>query len=404
MTADFIISHRLDDVRTLALQQAKYPDVDMRYVVTQISGWQVARRKLPLWAKTDGVVYPVHLSMEQCSSQTTAAYKATVIESMSRRGVLSDDGLTLTDLTCGYGVDATMMGRVCNRLRAVERNDELCDIVRHNLPLLGVDDAEVVCGDGVEVLQEMEHCDVIFLDPARRDSHGAKVVAIEDCTPDVIALQSMLLDKADLVMIKLSPMLDLASAIKSLTGVCEVHIVSVDGECKELLFCLTRQAVDDIRIIAVNLSDKAGVREERVEFDLSAVHGAECHYTDTLGRYLYEPNASVMKATGFKPVAEAYGLDKLHPSTHLYTSDKLLGDFPGRVFEIVGWASFNKKELKSLLGSIKKANITVRNFPSTVADLRKRLKLNDGGDDYLFAATLADETKVLIRCQKVFVK
>lgn len=395
---DFILQHRNDDPRDLALRQSRYPNIDIPYAVQQIAAWQTARKKLPLWAKNDAVIYPVHLSMEQCSSQLTAEYKTTLLPLQGREEQTGK--FTLIDLTAGFGVDATMMGRTVNKLIYVERNEELCKIANNNLPLLGVKDFEVINGQAEEVLDSLPNREnissqkdevIIFLDPARRDEHGGKTVQIGDCTPDVSQLQDVLLDKADLVMIKLSPMLDIANIVKELKCVKEIHVVSVENECKELLVLMSKDAtncsVHCINITKQNIQKYIASNSDRK---------AECHYVNELSAYLYEPNVSIMKAACFRGLAQTFNIDKLHPSSHLYTSDKLIADFPGRIFKVENVFSLKDKALKS----IKKANLTVRNFPSTVAELRKRLKINEGGSDYLFATTLADESKVIVKCSK----
>lgn len=395
---DFILQHRNDDPRDLALRQSRYPNIDVSYAVQQIAAWQTARKKLPLWAENDAVIYPVHLSMEQCSSQLTAEYKASLLPLQGREEQTGK--FTLIDLTAGFGVDATMMGRTVDKLIYVERNEELCKIANNNLPLLGVKDFEVINGQAEDVLDALPNREnissqkdevIIFLDPARRDEHGGKTVQIGDCTPDVSQLQDVLLDKADLVMIKLSPMLDIANIVKELKCVKEIHVVSVENECKELLVLMSKDAancsVHCINITKQNIQKYIASNSDRE---------AECHYVNELSAYLYEPNVSIMKAACFRGIAQTYNIDKLHPSSHLYTSDKLIADFPGRIFKVENVFSLKDKALKS----IKKANLTVRNFPSTVAELRKRLKINEGGSDYLFATTLADESKVIIKCSK----
>lgn len=384
--SQFIIEHRADDPRDLALRQSRYPDIDIPYAVGQIAAWQTAKKKLPLWAATEGIIYPVHLSMEQCSSQLTAEYKGSIVEA----------GSNFTDLTSGFGVDATMIGRKFEHVNYVERNEDLCDIARNNLPLLGIKNLDVHNADAADVLQTLPHQSLIFLDPARRDEHGGKTVQISDCTPDVSALQDELLAKADKVMIKLSPMLNIADINKELKCVKEIHIVSVDNECKEVLAVLSsNEPAYDCRIVCVNL--RSNGEKQAFAICQNEERKAECHYSSDVKTYIYEPNTSIMKAGCFKSLAEAYGLDKLHPSSHLYTSQQLLSDFPGRIFEVKSVYGLKDKALKG----IKKANLTVRNFPSTVAELRKRLKLHEGGDIYLFATTLADESKVMIETRKV---
>ncbi len=388
---EFIRQHREEDPRELALQSHRYPDVDMRAAVVQISGWQTARKKLPLWAETDNVLFPEHLSMEQCSSQHTAAYKADVAaEILERYGVERE--WTLTDLTAGFGVDATMMARrLGGPALLVERNENLCDVVRNNLTQLGVSHATVVFGDGTKLLADLPHQSIIFLDPARRDLHGGKTVAISDCTPDVAQMQDSLMEHADVVMVKLSPMLDLASVERELRGVAEIHIVSLDGECKEVLVVMRKGWTDRPRVVCVNIS-----KDGKADIMCADEEHSKCVLAHEVEQYIYEPNASIMKACAFKSVCQQFDVRKLHPSSHLYTSDILVADFPGRTFRVTAVSSFGKKEMRALLGDVQKANLTVRNFPATVAELRKRLKLAEGGDIYLFATTLADERKVMI--------
>ena len=379
--SEFITEHRNDDPRDLALHASRYPDIDIPYAVQQIAAWQTAQKKLPLWAATEGIEFPVHLSMEQCSSQLTAEYKASIIP----------EGDSMTDLTAGFGVDATMLARRFQHLNFVERNVELCSIASNNLPLLGVHDYTIHNTDGTQLLSALPHQSLIFLDPARRDEHGGKTVLIGDCTPNVLELQDLLLEKADLVMIKLSPMLDISNVLKELKCISEIHIVSVANECKEILVLLSQGATHPaVHCININKekTEKYVVPQNESE--------AECHYTSEVGRYLYEPNTSIMKAACFKSLAQHFGVEKLHPSSHLYTSEALVEDFPGRTFKVDAVYGLKDKALKQ----IRKANLTVRNFPASVADLRKRLKLSEGGDIYLFATTLADESKVVISCRK----
>ena len=384
-TLAFIREHTGDDVRQLALQAARYPLVDMRVAATQIEGRRLAAAKLPAWAATDGVMYPVRLSMEQCSSEATARYKASLV-----------GGSRLADLTGGFGIDCSYMSSRFGEATYIERNEELCRIARHNFGLLGLP-IRVVNGNSAEVLPSMPVQDWIFLDPARRDGVGNKVVALSDCEPDVCQLEKLLLQKAVRVMVKCSPMLDISLAISQLTSVREVHVVSVGNECKELLLILGGTTGHGIEVRTVNFQ---GSGVQTFDYALEEEQAASCSYTSTVGRYLYEPNSSMMKAGCFRLPAGRYGLQKLHRNTHLYTSDTLVPDFPGRVFEVKNIDGFGKNELKLLSSELKKANIAVRNFPERPEALRKRLKLADGGDVYLFATTLADEKRVIIRCVK----
>lgn len=392
-TLAFIDSHRGDDVRTLALQAKKYPAVDMAEAVVQIAGYQIAEKKVPLWAQTAGIRYPQHLSMEQCSSEVTARYKASLVS-----------GDTLTDLTAGWGVDCSFLARNFRCADYVERQETLCRIAAHNFPLLGLPHVRIHCADAVEYLQSMEPVDCLFLDPARRDSHGGKTVAIAECEPDVCRLEPLLVEKGKTVMIKLSPMLDMASALRDLQYVRRIHVVSVNNECKELIILL-RKAPDEEEAAAgeVIISCEQVVNNsvhQHFQFTFSEEKSAGCPLAESVGNYLYEPGAALLKAGPYRLLATRYGVEKLHPNSHLYTSSGLV-DFPGRRFRVTAVSWFGKKDLKVLLEGVEKANLTVRNFPSSVAELRKKLKLKEGGDTYLFATTLASGEKVLIRGEKV---
>lgn len=392
-TLAFIDSYRGDDVRTLALQAKKYPAVDMAEAVVQIAGYQIAEKKVPLWAQTAGIRYPQHLSMEQCSSEVTARYKASLVS-----------GDTLTDLTAGWGVDCSFLARNFRCADYVERQETLCRIAAHNFPLLGLPHVRIHCADAVEYLQSMEPVDCLFLDPARRDSHGGKTVAIAECEPDVCRLEPLLVEKGKTVMIKLSPMLDMASALRDLQYVRRIHVVSVNNECKELIILL-RKAPDEEEAAAgeVIISCEQVVNNsvhQHFQFTFSEEKSAGCPLAESVGNYLYEPGAALLKAGPYRLLATRYGVEKLHPNSHLYTSSGLV-DFPGRRFRVTAVSGFGKKDLKVLLEGVEKANLTVRNFPSSVAELRKKLKLKEGGDTYLFATTLASGEKVLIRGEKV---
>lgn len=383
---NFIRLHVNDDVKKLALQAKKYPDVDMPFVLQQIAGRKIVADKIPTWAATDDLLYPKHLSLEQCSSEATACYKADLAE-----------GDSLIDLTGGFGIDCAFMAKKIRKADYVERNAELCQIAQNNFPLLGLSHIKVHHADATQFLEKCDKAGTIFIDPARRNEQGGKTVQVSDCEPDVEKLSSLLLSKANRVMIKLSPMLDLTLALQALPQTVEAHIISVHNECKELLMVLENRPVQEVDIHCINLT-KNGT--QRFVFTKKTEQESVCSYTSEVGTFLYEPNASVMKGGAYKAIGAEFGLQKLHPNSHLYTSKLLCEEFPGRIFRIESLFSLNKNELKQALGPIKQANISVRNFPASVVELRKRLKLADGGDIYLFATTLADERKVLIQCAK----
>lgn len=383
-TIEFIKAHRNDDTRKLALQAARYPGVDMREALVQIEGWQQACEKLPAWAAVDGLLYPPRISMEQCSSESTAKYKSAFLS-----------GSRFADLTGGFGIDFSYIARGFDEAFYIERNERLCRIAGHNFPLLGLGHAKVLNGNSEELLERLPQLDWIFVDPARRDGEGRKVVALSDCEPDVVAMEELLLAKASKVMVKCSPMLDITQACRQLRSVEAVHVVAVNNECKELLLVLGRNAGGEIPFHCVNIAP-GGSRS--FTFD-AASRDAAVKYCDTPGSYLYEPDAAIMKAGCHGALSALLGVEKLHPNSQLYTSDTLVSDFPGRIFRVERVCGFSKSELKSVQ-ALGKANIAVRNFPESVQQLRKRLKLADGGDCYIFATTLNDGGKVLVLCRK----
>ena len=296
----FIREHSSDDVRTLALQAKKYPDINMPTAITQIAGRQVAAEKIPSWREIEEIWYPKHLSLEQCSSEITARYKARLFQ-----------GDSLTDLTGGFGIDCSFLATGFKSATYVERQEELCEIAAHNFPILNLNHINVRNEDGVAYLQTMSPVDCIFLDPARRNEHGGKTVSIADCEPNVAELEDLLLSKASRIMIKLSPMLDLSLALKELKHTQEVHILSVNNECKELLILLGQTSPAEITIHCVNLFTKGTQEEQHFVFTREQEQRSQCTYTDSLGDYLYEPNASLLKAGAFRSIAAAYPVRKL---------------------------------------------------------------------------------------------
>ena len=397
-TAKFIREYRERDIRQLALQANRFPDVDMPYALDQIQGWQIARRKLPKWAACDGVIFPPHLSMEQCSSEPTAQYKLNLaMEWASRVGHAS----RMTDLTGGFGVDFSFTSCAFAAATYVERNEQLCHIVEHNLPLLGLNNATVVCADAAEYLSTVEPQTMLFLDPARRDEHGAKTVMLADCTPDVVQLLPKLLEKSRFTMLKLSPMLDWHKAVDDLQGaVREVHIVSVGGECKELLLVLSTVVESELKVYCADLSTASAPSSLFVYTPGSSAIVANSKLKTQNSKFVHEPNASIMKAGCFDELAAAYGVSPVSRNSHLFLSDEPIEDFPGRSFVVERVTTMNKGELRKALVGIEKANIATRNFPLTVAELRKRLKIKDGGDVYIFATTTAEGEHLLLISRK----
>ena len=426
-TQDFICQHQDDDVRQLAFLGSKYPEVDMPFALDQIRGRKMARVKLPRWASLEGIIYPPHISMEQCSSESTALYKAELAARLLGLPASSfSEEIGFVDLTGGFGVDFSYIAaRLGVKSMYVERQAHLCEAAKENFGRLGLKNAIVKNGDGIEVLHsflpkkdDAASADdslgitydqprsllktnlglkIIFIDPARRDDAGNKVVSLKDCTPDVTVLQEEMLSKADYVIIKLSPMLDWHRAISELSHVREVHIISVNNECKELLLVLSaRNMGGNLRIYCVN--DVQSFVCDEMDMESSSVKIAPSTLEEM--QYLYEPNASLMKAGCFGVLSGRYDARMLSKNSHLFVSQAPIEAFPGRSFRIIAVSSFNKKELKRHLSGITKANIATRNFPLSVAELRKRLKLKDGGETYIFATTLSDESHVLVITEK----
>ena len=412
-TQDFIRQHQDEDVRQLAFLGSKNPEVDMPFALDQIRGRKMARAKLPRWANIDGIIYPPHISMEQCSSESTALYKAELAVRLLGLPVSSSsEEIGFVDLTGGFGVDFSYIAaRVGLKSMYVERQAHLCEAAKENFERLGLKNAIVKNEDGIEVLHSLKELKLIFIDPARRDDAGNKVVSLKDCTPDVTVLQEEMLLKADYVIIKLSPMLDWHRAISELSHVREVHIISVNNECKELLLVLSARNMGEmeasladgevkhagnLRIYCIN--DAQSFVCDELDMESSSVKIAPSPLEEM--QYLYEPNASLMKAGCFGVLSERYDARMLSKNSHLFVSCEPIAVFPGRSFRIIAVSSFNKKELKRHLSGITKANIATRNFPLSVAELRKRLKLKDGGETYIFATTLSDESHVLVITEK----
>lgn len=446
-TQDFIRQHQDEDVRQLAFLGSKYPEVDMPFALDQIRGRKMARVKLPRWASLEGIIYPPHISMEQCSSESTALYKAELAArllglpvSSSGTEMKAENEIEFVDLTGGFGVDFSYIAaRLGVKSMYVERQVHLCEAAKENFGRLGLKNAIVKNGDGIEVLHSFHPkkkdaasaadslgitydqprsllktnlgLKIIFIDPARRDDAGNKVVSLKDCTPDVTVLQEEMLSKVDYVIIKLSPMLDWHRAISELSHVREVHIISVNNECKELLLVLSARNMGDMEA-----SSADGEVKHAGNLRIYCVNDAQSFVCDELNmktssvriappvleemQYLYEPNASLMKAGCFGVLSGRYDARMLSKNSHLFVSQAPIEAFPGRSFRIIAVSSFNKKELKRHLGGITKANIATRNFPLSVAELRKRLKLKDGGETYIFATTLSDESHVLVITEK----
>lgn len=394
-TRAFILAHREDDVRQLALRKKAATYIDMAMALQQIDGWQRARRKIPTWAADDRIFFPPHISMEQCSSEATALYKQRLAE---RWGCEK-----MADLTGGFGVDFSYMSRQFGKAYYVERQEELCRIARHNFHVMGMENAIVVNSTAEDFLLTVEDSgtetpfDIIYLDPARRDTNGRKTYAIADCTPDVVSLMPRLTRLSRRVIVKLSPMLDHREAVRQLGGVSEVHIVSAGNECKETLLVIDRDHGDgDTTVFCIN---------DDTVFTSPLVSPAPVPVLDSLpepGMGLYVPNASVMKGGCFASLCERYDMAAVGLNSHLFCAknahfiDSSLPPFPGRTFTVRSVCSLNRKDVARCLAGITKANVSTRNFPLSADTLRKKLRLGDGGDTYIFATTAAGRHVVIV--------
>ena len=357
------------------------------FIARQTEGRKIIANKLPSWAENMSILFPVKISLEQCSSEATAIYKAGLVR-----------GESLVDLTGGFGVDCSFLSRNFTSVDYVEQNEELCQIAEHNFAALGLN-IRVNNAESVSFLEDMPSVDCIYIDPARRDVKGKKTADLSLCSPNLLEIRDTLLEKCNTLLIKLSPMFDISSALEVFPECKQVHVVSVKNECKELLLLVNKGIKKGIEIICVDLTPHSSLLTPNFIAEQSEEPVQNVTYSAPKG-YLYEPNASIMKAGLFKTVANKYNVQKLHPSTHLYTSEELVPNFPGRSFEIKRVTKVQKKEIQD----IEKANLSTRNFPGNVADLRKKLKLKDGGDTYIFACTLNDNSKVLIICNKLGVR
>ena len=396
LTEQFIREHLTADVRTLAL--SAHPDgVDMQYALTQISGWQAARVKVPLWADTEGIVYPKHLSLEQCTSQYIAQYKATVVE-----GLLGC-GFRMADITGGLGVDCFFISAGAAKVYYNEMSAELCDCAKANFKALGRPEIEINCGSAEDFVAGLvpDSLDLIYLDPARRGDAGRKLISISDCQPDTVSLQDELLRIAPNVMVKLSPMLDVSRALTELGHVSNVFIIGLEGECKEITLLIQRGFDAEPTITAVDI-DQDGTPESAVSSakSIDAALPQPIAEPDWLqpGTYISEPSAPYMKSALFRTIAAKTNTFLLHPDTHLFWSKQKPENFPGRTFQIQGIIPFDKKSLAPLIKS--QANLSVRNFPESAPKLQQRLKLRDGGPRYLIATTLTGGKRVLLDLSK----
>lgn len=386
----FIEEHSQADAARLLLNASRYPDMDIPFVVEQIIARRQIKDKLPAWYANKALVFPSKIAAEQCSSEKTARYKQLLINESDH----------ICDLTGGLGVDSYYYSLKAKKVTYIERFANYTECARGNFMTLGTENITVINGNGEELAKDINAVDVYYLDPARRGGGNKRVFALSDCEPDLTLLYPVLLEYAPMLIAKISPMADIMHTLSLLPETTEIHVVSVRNECKELLFKMERESQGHpLQIICVNFLPDGGI--ERFVFSPEEERSATPEFAETVGKYLYEPNASLLKAGAFKVLTAAYPVSKLHVNSHLYTSETLIEDFPGRAFQVEDIMPFSSALSKRIAKELPQANITVRNFPLTVEALRKKTKIKEGGDTYVFATMLADDTKVLIKATKI---
>ncbi|EDP70617.1 hypothetical protein FBALC1_07658 [Flavobacteriales bacterium ALC-1] len=381
---EFIDANLKSDISILLLKGIPFNNVEAKTIIEQIEAKKRCEKKLPTWYTTKNIYYPNKLNIEQTSSEVTAKYKASLVS-----------GKSLIDLTGGFGIDAYYFSKHIESITHCEINTELSDIVKQNYKTLNVSNIACKNESGIDVLKQLDELfDWIYIDPSRRDDSKQKVFLLSDCIPNVKTFQNLFLKYAQQVMVKTSPLLDLTATLSDLKYVKEIHIVAVNNEVKELLWILERDYDGDAIIKTVNLQKE---NIQNFEFNFKNEPSSQAIYSEPLS-YLYEPNVAILKAGAFNTISELLNINKLHKHSHLYTSDKII-DFPGRRFKIENRLPFNKKVF--FKEKITKANITTRNFPLSVNDIRKKLKVKDGGNLYLFFTTNLNNEKIILVCSKL---
>ena len=371
-------------LEAFAFKKSPFPHITIQELLQQLQGHRIAQKKLPSWHACKQVLYPPKRNLEQTSSEWAAQYKAGCME-----------GVTLADLTGGFGVDSYAFSQSFKSVHYIEREEQVFAFAKANFEALQVTNVHCTLGDGIHYLKsDTEHFDVIYLDPGRRHQEKGKVFLLEDCEPNIVAHLEEVLKHCNTLWVKTAPLLDITSGLNALSQVSEIHIIAIKNEVKELLWKIVPGYTQSPEIITINLN---GDDKQQHRFPWKPNLKTTIHYI-LPQKYLYEPNAALMKAGAFHWIAQEFQLAKLHPNSHLFTSNTGK-DFPGRVFEITAIFPYRLKTIKKL--GIQKANITTRNFKISVAQLRQTLKIKDGGDDYLFFTTTQDEKKVLLVCKKV---
>jgi hypothetical protein len=380
----FIQESLNSDLTKLVLKGSPFKNVSIQELAQQIEGKQKALQKLRLWHDSKNIFYPKKINLEQTSSEATAIYKSNILS-----------GTSMIDLSGGFGIDSTYFSTSFKQVHHCEINEQLSDIVQHNAKILQTKNLTTHKGNSLDILRKLDrNFDCIYIDPSRRNDKKGKVFLLKDCLPNLPENIDFLFKYSNKILVKNSPILDITSTINELNFVKEIHIVALQNEVKELIFLLEKKYTGDIEIKTVNLLKTT---TQTFNFQYGSLKEASYNFPK---RYLYEPNAAILKSGAFQEVSFKYKLDKLHLHTHLYTSDKLSEKFPGRIFKIEAILNYDQKKLAAYLPE-KKANITVRNFPDSVSNIRKKTKIKDGGNHYLFFTTNKENRKIIIACSKV---
>ena len=380
---DFINKNLNSDSSTLALKKNPFPEVNYAEIINQISAKKKAKDKLPTWFSTENIIYPEKISIEQTSSEITAKYKASLVS-----------GDKLIDCTGGFGIDDYYFSKQFKKVIHCELNSDLSTIVKHNFEVLEASNIECFSGDSSQILEQLnQKFDCIYIDPSRRNDAKGKVFMLADCLPNVVDLQDFYFQFTDIILIKTAPILDLHAGLLELNNVAEIHIVAVNNEVKELLWKIVKNHFEAPTIIAVNLE-----KEKQTITKIESSKSYSARYS-LPKKYLYEPNASIMKSGGFEAVSELFSIEKLHQHSHLFTSEELI-DFPGRKFQIDSVVPFQKKEIAQNLQG-KKMNVSTRNFPIKPEEIKKKYKIQDGGTVFAFFTTNVNNEKIILLCTKL---
>ncbi|WP_166923776.1 THUMP-like domain-containing protein [Flavobacterium poyangense] len=381
---DFITQNSGVSISKLALQKNPFPEVDWILILNQVEAKSKAKDKLPSWFSTENIIYPSKISVEQTSSEKTAVYKTSLIS-----------GASLIDLTGGFGVDDYYFSKNFETIAHCEINEDLSAIVKHNFEQLQVKNCIFYAADSTTVLSESnQKWDWMYIDPSRRNDAKGKVFMLRDCLPNVPELLPFYFEKTNSILIKTAPLLDISAGLSELKFVKNIHIIALENEVKELLFEIHNQYSGPITIKTVNL-----LKDKKETFEFILDNDSDFPTYHLPQKYLYEPNSAIMKSGGFDEVSTVYQINKLHKHSHLYTADELI-DFPGRVFEIEKTISYNKSDMKTELLN-QQANVTTRNFPDTVENIRKKWKIKNGGNLYCFFTTDKNDNKIVLICRKI---